>query len=124
MMEERLNEYFSSLNFLCRNIISEKKNFESLLGQQWSTLPPNEQDALLNEHFIPPHVQQVYSGSEEGEEDIPDLYPRLRIKSGQKVVEDDEVCLPDKFASAIVPTIHSFTTLLFLDSIVSRVNYV
>lgn len=89
-MEEKFDEYFTSVNFLCQNIIAEKKNFQSLLGQQWSALPSEEQNALLDEHFVPPHIQQIYSGSDEPEE-VPDFFPRLKLKSGQKVVEDDEV---------------------------------
>lgn len=89
-MEQKLEEYFSSVSFLYGSIISEKKNFESLLGQQWSSLPTEEQESLLDEYFIPPHIQQLYSNSKQLEK-LPESYPRLKIKGGQKIVEDDEV---------------------------------
>lgn len=88
-MEEVVNEYFSSLNFICKGIITEKKNFSSLLGDQWDSLPQEEQDALLDEHFIAPHIRQKYGDSTD--ESLPSMFPVLKIKSGQKVVDDDEV---------------------------------
>ena len=88
-MEEVVNEYFSSLNFICKGIITEKKNFSSLLGDQWDSLPQEEQDALLDEHFIAPHIRQKYGDSTD--ESLSSMFPVLKIKSGQKVVDDDEV---------------------------------
>lgn len=90
-MEEAIHRYFSSLNFTCRSILTEKTNFESLLGDQWRTLPVEEQESLLDEHFIPPHIRQKYVTESGEDSSLPDFYPRYKIKSGQKIVEDDEV---------------------------------
>lgn len=90
-MEQAVDDYFSSLNYLCRGIITEKANFTSLLGGQWESLPQDEQDALLDEHFIAPHIRQKYGETEDN--DLPSMFPVLKIKSGQKRVEEDEVSL-------------------------------
>ena len=90
-MDEAAQRYFVSLNFTCRNILNEKANFQSLLGDQWKTLPAEEQDSLLDEHFIPPHIKQKYVAQPDEELDLPEFYPRYKVKSGQKIIEDDEV---------------------------------
>ena len=101
-------QYFESLSSIYRGIIKEKKNFTSLLGPQWDSLPEEEQNVLLDEHFVAPHIRQKYNQKllrqEENNDGVLE-YPEessneydyylhaLKIKSGQRIVEDDEVCL-------------------------------
>ncbi|XP_067939104.1 uncharacterized protein C1orf198 homolog isoform X2 [Watersipora subatra] len=84
--------YFSSLNKMCCEIMKEKVSFTSLLGDQWDSLPLEEQDSLLDEHFVAPHIQQLYNATncEDEKDDTPSFFPVFKIKGGQKIVEDDE----------------------------------
>lgn len=97
MSSKYADEYFGSLNSMCKGITKQKIAFSSLLGNQWESLTLSDQDALLDEHFVAPHIKQKYLQAEEDDKstnncDLPDFFPKYKIKCGQKIVEDDEVC--------------------------------
>jgi len=73
---------------MCRGIVNEKRDFASLFGDQFDALPEDDQDDLINEHFIPPHIQLKYANQDT--EEIPNSYPVLKVKCGQKFVELEE----------------------------------
>lgn len=92
--EDKMNsceadKYYSSLGRMCKNIIIEKRNFSSLLGGQWDSLTLDEQEALFDEHFIPPHIRMKYIDGDS--DDLVDITKALKLKSGQGNVEDGEV---------------------------------
>ena len=89
------DDYFSSSNFTARRIIQDIKQIKTNTPE-FNDLPSTDQEAVINEHFMPHGVSNGVNGVSNGviSEKLPlgatSVYPRLKFPMGQKVtvIED------------------------------------
>ena len=84
------DDYFYSLNPLCKrigeDIAATKDAYEGL----WNTLSLEERNQAIDETIIQPEVALKYASKNiEASKDPLDYYPRLRIQTGMKYIVDE-----------------------------------
>ena len=57
-----LQEYFKSTSALTRSIILEKNSVEKEHSQHWTVLSDSRRDQIVNEHFVPSDIRELYEG--------------------------------------------------------------
>ena len=87
-IEDEVQQYFASLSSLNKRILNEQKFVEKSYGENWTKLTLEEQEDLFDSQYIDPTIAQEY-GSEQ-DQDLPRVFPKLKIPCGEKIVVDLE----------------------------------
>ena len=87
-IQVKTEEYFGGLNSMTRKLRQEKKNFQKAYGNEWASLTTEEQEILFENHIILPEVREKYQC--ETSEVRPEVFPKMKINCGEKVVVDFE----------------------------------
>ncbi|XP_042294118.1 uncharacterized protein C1orf198 homolog [Sceloporus undulatus] len=90
--ERKRFSYFSSLSPMARKIMAEKERVRQRYGPQWESLPPAQQERLLDRSLVQPHVRARYHHRPDAsaQDPAPAPFPSLRLDTGQKVVHFGE----------------------------------
>ncbi|XP_004712226.1 uncharacterized protein C1orf198 homolog [Echinops telfairi] len=85
--ERKRFTYFSSLSPMARKIMQDKEKIREKYGPEWERLPPAQQDEIIDQHLVAPHVQARYAAHRTGTPDpAPAGLPGSRGPTGQKIV--------------------------------------
>ena len=88
-LAERIDDYFASLSPLASRIIQETNSVKSKYGEEWNNFTVEEQEEILDNHFIDPAIRSNYE-----QKDVANCYPKMKINCGENIVADfEDVCL-------------------------------
>ncbi|XP_070578820.1 uncharacterized protein [Ptychodera flava] len=86
-MEDKMAEYFSSINPMARRIIEEQYKCKYSNRKVWHKLNQDEKDKLVDEYFIIPQLTEAYEANTGVAEPGPQVFPKLKIEGPKKVVQ-------------------------------------
>uniref|UniRef100_A0A8D0EC24 Chromosome 1 open reading frame 198 n=1 Tax=Salvator merianae TaxID=96440 RepID=A0A8D0EC24_SALMN len=101
--ERKRFSYFSSLSPMARKIMAEKERIRERYGPDWERLPPRQQDEIIDQTLVEPHIQARYAAHRGAARAPPPpvCYPNLRLNTGQKVVHfgDEDITWQDEHSA-------------------------
>ncbi|XP_066472771.1 uncharacterized protein C1orf198 homolog [Tiliqua scincoides] len=101
--ERKRFSYFSSLSPMARKIMAEKERIRERYGPDWERLPPRQQDEIVDQSLVQPHIQARYAAHRGAARAPPPpaCYPSLRLNTGQKVVRfgDEDITWQDEHSA-------------------------
>ncbi|KAM9613116.1 uncharacterized protein C1orf198 homolog [Trichechus inunguis] len=100
--ERKRFTYFSSLSPMARKIMQDKEKIREKYGPEWERLPPAQQDEIIDQHLVGPHVQARYAAHRAGARDpAPAGLPGPRGPTGQKIVHfgDEDITWQDEHSA-------------------------
>ncbi|XP_007936685.1 uncharacterized protein C1orf198 homolog [Orycteropus afer afer] len=100
--ERKRFTYFSSLSPMARKIMQDKEKIREKYGPEWERLPPAQQDEIIDQHLVGPHVQARYAAHSSGALDpAPAGLPGPRGPTGQKIVHfgDEDITWQDEHSA-------------------------
>ncbi|XP_006874220.1 PREDICTED: uncharacterized protein C1orf198 homolog [Chrysochloris asiatica] len=100
--ERKRFTYFSSLSPMARKIMQDKEKIREKYGPEWERLPPAQQDEIMDQHLVGPHVQARYAAHRAAAQDpVPDNFHGPRGPTGQKIVHfgDEDITWQDEHSA-------------------------
>lgn len=82
--QKEINEYFASINSMTLKIIEDIQKVKDDYRESWKNFTIEEREEKINEAMVSPEVMKHYPLPEV--EDL-DVYPTMKIDTGQKMVE-------------------------------------
>ena len=83
-----VDEYFATANPLARKISQDIENIKESYGDDWNEFSCEQQDKELWTNLVPPEISDKYDSSTTSNEDLPSVFPKLKILCGEKIVVD------------------------------------
>jgi len=96
---EEANAYFPSISNLAARVFADVELVKQacLASGEWDELTVEEQELITDQVLIDSQVLEKYSSTTKNDE-YPDCFPVLKLRSGEKIVVDferDDVCFDD-----------------------------
>ncbi|KAK2184309.1 hypothetical protein NP493_270g00038 [Ridgeia piscesae] len=82
-----VDEYFATINPLARKISHDLENIKQSYGDDWNGFSCDQQDKELWNNLVPTEITDKYV-SQSSNEDLPSVFPKLKIPCGEKIVVD------------------------------------
>ena len=82
-----VDEYFATINPLARKISHDLENIKQSYGDDWNGFSCDQQDKELWNNLVPAEITDKYE-SQSSNEDLPSVFPKLKIPCGEKIVVD------------------------------------
>ena len=92
-LEEIAADYFGSISDLSRRLVQDCEAVRAANSMLWPDLTWEEQEQLLDEHFIDARITEKYAGNQSAAgagSELPSCFPVLKINCGEKIVIDFE----------------------------------
>ncbi|XP_006894612.1 PREDICTED: uncharacterized protein C1orf198 homolog [Elephantulus edwardii] len=98
--ERKRFTYFSSLSPMARKIMQDKEKVREKYGPEWERLAPAQQDEVIDQHLVGPHVQARYAAPR-APDPAPGGLPGPRPPTGQKIVRfgDEDITWQDEHSA-------------------------
>ncbi|XP_037676782.1 uncharacterized protein C1orf198 homolog [Choloepus didactylus] len=101
--ERKRFTYFSSLSPMARKIMQDKEKIREKYGPEWERLPPKQQDEIIDQYMVGPHIEARYAAHRVGApgDPAPACFPSLRGPTGQKIVHfgDEDITWQDEHSA-------------------------
>ncbi|XP_054712831.1 uncharacterized protein C1orf198 homolog isoform X2 [Uloborus diversus] len=95
-VREKLEAYFASLNSTSNRMMADIQSSREENHQNWENLTPEEQSEILWKSLVKPDALKKYSNVPPKPLDV-EYFPILRIKSGDKIIMDDDASSAKSF---------------------------
>ncbi|XP_077995414.1 uncharacterized protein LOC144448920 [Glandiceps talaboti] len=89
-MEDQVASYFASINPMAKRIVTDQMKYKYDNIKVWKTLNQTDKDRLIDGLFIIPQLTDAYVANQGVSETTttppPEVFPKLKVVSGQKMV--------------------------------------
>ena len=104
-----VNEYFATFSSISKKIVQDCDVIKNSFGDDWDNFSTEEREQELWNNLVHPDISEKYSSYPQPE-DMQDVFPRLKIECGEKIVIDfdnDEVSIISLYKFGRVCTIET-----------------